>query len=429
MPDALTDGPLNRRGFLGLTLLALPAFLASCAAPRSEPSVSASPSPPSSTPASSTPETPPRASARPELSRSYGPNGTHWPGHTPWIGDAEIVIVEVSCAWAAIGDALAAVTAEQAAAGLRISVAPGTLTGEGASSGSAAMLEKLGSADWAQNILVSPRDGWGTVTISGPARLRDVHGVTFARIDGDDILLTNCTRTAWAHAKMSKGLRMASSYGATTRECGAYEIVMAGAKADIADPLGYAAGEGCVLTDCVWEGCYSAPVFRPTGATDHVDTLQMYGTGWYRGLTVRDSTVFGSLNCALQIGGSRDDDPNRGTPFLTLDHSILTSQATAIEVRYPLPDNADTPKLGQAINGIGEPGQLYANDSYIFGSMYRSSWAQVHNTKVSYEDALERNPIADGVWDYDPEMSSWRSKEFDELSPAPTDEYLALVWA
>ncbi|HYJ51317.1 MAG TPA: hypothetical protein VEX12_15485 [Microbacterium sp.] len=426
MPDPLPAGPFSRRGFLGLTLLTVPVVLASCAAPDAAPSATspAEPSAPSPT------ETPaPTGSARPEVVRSYGPNGTHWPAHTPWIGDTATAVVEVPCDWAAIGAALAAVTPAQAAAGLRISVAPGTLTGEGTSSGSTPMLKELGSADWAQNVLVAPRDGRGTVTITGSARLLDVYGVTFARIDADDLLLTNCSRTAWAQAKMTTGLRMTSSYGATTRECGAYEIVMADAKADISDPLGYAAGEGCIIIDCVWEGCYSAPVFRPSGASDHVDTLQMYGKGWYRGLTVRDTTVFGSLNCALQIGGSPEDDPNRGTPFLTVDHSILTSQQTAIEVRYPRPENADTPELAQAINGIGEPGQLYANDSYIFGSMYRSSWAQVENTKVSSEGVEEKNPVANGAWDYDPEMASWGGKQFDELTPLPTDEYLASIWA
>lgn len=417
MPDASPTGPLNRRDFLGLTLLAVPVLLASCAAPQPEPSRrSASP-------------TAPPPGARPEVQRSYGPNGTHWPAHTPWINDDTVEVVEVACDWAAIGEALAAVTAEQAAGGLRISVAPGTLPGEGTSSGSTPMLEQLGSADWTQNVLVAPRDGRGTVMIAGSARLLEVHGVTFGRIDAEGVLLTNCTRSAWAQAKMAIGLRMSSSYGATTRECGAYEIVMADAKADISDPLGYAAGDGCIITDCVWEGCYSAPVFRPSGASDHVDTLQMYGTGSYRGLTVRDTTFFGSLNCALQIGGVADDDPTQGTPFLTIDHSLLTSQATAIEVRYPRPENADAPRLRQAINGDGEPGQLYANDSYIFGSLYRTIWARVENTKVTAEDAEENNPVAEGGWDYDPDLSSWGAEEFDELSPIPTDEYLASIWA
>ena len=371
MPDPLPAGPFSRRGFLGLTLLAVPVVLASCAAPDAAPSATspAEPSAPSPT------ETPaPTGSARPEVVRSYGPNGTHWPAHTPWIGDTATAVVEVPCDWAAIGAAIAAVTPAQAATGVKITVAAGhtdrrrhiVRIDDGAEG---ARQHGVGA-----NVLVAPRDGWGTIRISDPARLRDVAGVTFARIDANDLLLTNCNRTVWAQSKVTKGFRMTSSYGATTSECGAYEIVMADAKADISDPLGYAAGDDCVLINCVWEGCYAAPVFRPSGATDHVDTIQMFGSGWYRGLTIRDTTFFGSLNCALQIGGSRPDDPNAGTPFLTLDHSIVTSQATAIRVRYPLPSGADMPSITQAINGIGEPGQLFATDSLIFGSMYKSSW-------------------------------------------------------
>ena len=137
---------------------------------------------------------------------------------------------------------------------------------------------------------------------------------------------------------------------------------------------------------------------------------------------------FGSLNCALQIGGSRPDDPNAGTPFLTLDHSIVTSQATAIKVRYPLPSGADMPSITQAINGIGEPGQLYANDSLIFGSMYKSAWGTVSNTKVAYQRALVNNPVANGAWTYDSSMDNWGAAEFNNLSPTPTDAYLAKIW-
>lgn len=408
-----------------MSALAVPVFLASCAPPgRTDPT-------PANTPALATaaPTAAPASGPRPEVVASFGPNGTHWPAHTPWIGDDTIAVVEVDCTWEAIADALTAVTTAQAAAGLRISVAPGTLPGEGNSSGSTAMLEAVGDAAWSQNVLVAPRDGWGTVTIDSPARLLEVHGVTFARIDGDSILLTNCSRTAWAHAKLRTGFRMTSSYGATTTQCDAYEVVMADAKIDIADPLGYAAGEQSTLTDSVWEGCYCASVFRPIGASDHVDSLQMFGNGWYRGLTIRDSALFGSLNCALQIGGSRDDDPGRGTAFLTLEHSLITSQATAIGARYPLPDGAEAPELDQALNGIGEEGQLFATASYIFGSMYRSAWGTVVDTKVSYDGATDRNPIADGAWDYDPDLASWGSAEFDELAPAPTDQYLASIWS
>ncbi|WP_431801943.1 hypothetical protein [Microbacterium sp. bgisy203] len=421
----ITSAVTTRRNFLSLAAVVAPASILTFCSPtptRGAP-------PPTTEPRTPAPvSTGTAASTTRARVASYGPNGTHWPAHTRWIGDRSVRTVDVACDWTQIQRAIAAVNAAQADSGVHIRIKPGTLSGRGSSSGSPAVLEKVGPTNATRNILVSPRDGWGTVTIDGPARLRDVTGVTFARIDGDDILLTNCSRTAWAQSKMAKGLRMAASYESEVRECGAYEIVMSDAKADISDPLGYAAGRGSTIIDCIWEGCYSAPVFRPDGATDHVDTLQMYGTGWYRGLTIRDTTFFGSLNCALQIGGARDDDPNTGTPFLTIDHSIITSQATAIRARYPVPDGAQTPTMDQAINGVGEPGQLFATDSYLFGSLYRSEWGQVTNTRVSSSGALERNTTTGDGWIYDPAMSRWAAAEFDRLTPTPTDAYLAAIW-
>ena len=216
--------------------------------------------------------------------RSYGPNGTHWPANTPQLGSTFGKVVDVACDWTAIGKAIAAVTDAEIDKGVHIRVAPGTLPGFGASSGSQAAIKGIGRGTATKNILVSPKNGWGTVTIADSVRLVGVKGVTFARINGRFILLTDCSRTSWAQSKVGFGFRMTSSNGVTS-ECNAYEVVMADAKIDINDPFGYAAGTGSMITQSVWEGCYCAPVFRPSGATDHIDTLQMYGNGAYRGLT------------------------------------------------------------------------------------------------------------------------------------------------
>lgn len=362
---------------------------------------------------------------RPAVVRSFGPNGTHWPAHTPWIGAVAPHTIDVDCTWAAIGAAIRAVTAEQAAAGVHIRVRPGTLPGNGSSSGSTPVLRGMGDANWGQNVLVSPLEGWGSVTISTPARLRDVHGVTFARINGDRMLLTNGTRSAWAQSRFTAGFSMASSYNAVTENCGAYEIVVLEPRTGITDPLGYAAGAGSTLDKSVFEGCYVAPVFRPVGATDHLDTLQMYGNGWYRGLTVRDSTFFGSRNCGLQIGGTPASDPRRGTPFVTIDHSVITSQATAVRVRYPQPADTEPPTINQAINGSGEAGQLHAYDSYVFGTIYESTWGTVRNTLAS----STVRPANDGAFTADPSLEQWGAAEFDQLTPEPTEGYLAQIWS
>ncbi|KRE25925.1 hypothetical protein [Agromyces sp. Soil535] len=360
--------------------------------------------------------------------RSYGPNGTHWPANTPQLGSTFGRVIDVACDWTSIGKAIAAVTDAEIEKGVHVRIAPGTLPGYGASSGSAAALKGVGRGSASKNILVSPKQGWGSVTVTESARLMGVKGVTFARINGRFILLTDCSRTSWAHSKVSYGFRMTASSG-VVKECNAYEVVMADAKIDINDPFGFAAGRDSMITKSVWEGCYCAPVFRPSGASDHIDTLQMYGNGAYRGLTVRDSTFFGALNSALQLGGPKSQDPDLGTPFMTLDHSILTAQVIAMRVRYPAPQGANTPTMGQAINGSGEPGQLFAKDSYVFGSMYDTEWGSVQNSFTSYYKAPANNPAASGGWQYDASMSSWGADRFDQLTPTPTDDYLRRVWA
>jgi hypothetical protein len=360
--------------------------------------------------------------------RSYGPNGTHWPGNTPQIGSTFGKVIDVACDWTAIGKAIASVTDAEIAAGVHIRIAPGTLPGFGASSGSQAALKGVGRGTATKNILVSPKDGWGSVTIADSVRLIAVKGVTFARINGRFILLTDCSRTNWAHSKVSYGFRMTASSG-IVKGCNAYEVVMADAKADISDPFGFAAGTNSMITDSLWEGCYCAPVFRPAGASDHIDTLQMYGNGAYRGLTIRDSTFFGALNSALQLGGPKSQDPDLGTMFMSIEHSILTAQVVAMRVRYPAPEGAYTPTIGQAINGSGESGQLFAKDSYVFGSMYTTQWGTVENSFTSYSKAPTNNKAVSGAWRYDASMSSWEADRFDELTPTPTDEYLRGIWA
>ena len=362
-----------------------------------------------------------------EAVRSYGPNGTHWPASTPRPGDSGVRVVDVGCSWGAIASAISGASDADVAGGLHVRVAPGSLPGHGAGANARPTLKGLGKASWTRNILVSPRDGWGSVTIADPVRIVGVDGVTFARIDSRYVLLTDCVRTVWAQAKVSQGLKITASARNVTA-CDLYEVVMADAKIDPNDPFSFAAGAGASLRDCVWEGCYIAPVFRELGSSNHIDAAQMSGGGVYRGLTIRDSTFFGALNCALQLGGPKASDPNKGTPYVTLDRVVLTSQTTALRVRYTLPAGAYQPTIGQAINGSGEPGQLFAKDSYVFGSMYDTKWGSVERSFASFDRAAERNTAVSGGWQVDSTMNGWGAAEFDELTPAPTDDHLRSIW-
>lgn len=353
--------------------------------------------------------------------RSYGPNGTHWPAHTPRTGHA--VTLRVACNWAAIRSAIASVTAAQAARGVIILVGAGTLPADAARD----MLSNVGSATWSRNVLITPEPGYGTVTMTGTARMRRVEGVTFARFIAHNIRMVDCTRTTWAHCRLNYGMRIYSSSGVVSG-CDGYELVMPNSRVNPEDAFSYSAGPGSTLTNCLWEGCYTAPIFRPNGSNAHLDTFQMFGGGFYRGLTIRDSVFFGSNNCALQIGGSFPNDPRRGTNFLTIDHSIVMSQSMAMRTRFPMLSGGSG-NGGQAINGGGEDGQLSAiNGSYVLGSMHVTRWNRVQDSYTSHARAVTGNPARTGQWIYRSDLVNMTAAQLTSLAPVPTDTYLRRIW-
>jgi hypothetical protein len=356
-------------------------------------------------------------SAARERLPSYGPNGTHWPSNTPTTG----TVLNVACTWAAIRQAISGVTASQAAAGVVIRVAPGALP-------QGAVLRDLGSSSWTMNIVVTAANGWGTVTISGTITIRSVCGVTFDRLNGHHVRLIDCTRTNWSRSKLTLGLRIYAE-SQSVSECNAYEVVMPVSKADETDPFSYAATAPGSLSNCAWEGCYGAPVFRPSGSSAHLDTFQMFGTGFYRGLTVRDSILFGANNCALQIGGSSPDDPGAGTEFLVLDHSMVLSQQMSVQTRYSTPAGLSGTLSTQAINGTGEPWQMSAiNSTYVLGSMHQTRWKVLSNAYTSHAAAVSGNPAQDGAWIHDPRLEKLTAAQLNAAVPMPSDTYLGSIW-
>jgi hypothetical protein len=263
--------------------------------------------------------------------------------------------------------------------------------------------------------------------MTGETRLRAVQGVTFARFTADFVGLADCSGTAWAQSKLNQGLRIYAEEG-DVRDCSVYEAVVPAMKVEEQDPFAYVAGAGTTLTDSTWEGCYSAPIYRPRGSKAHLDTLQMFGEGFYRGLTLRDSVFFGAHNSALQLGQVNDNDPGRGTPFVTLDHSLLICQTVANATRYPAPDGAELPPRDQVINGAGEPGELNATRSVVIGTLYTTQWGQVSRSYTSTERAVGLNKARNGGWQYDADLDKPSKGFIDLLSHSCDDDYLASIW-
>lgn len=412
---------INRRTVLGWTAAAPLIALVGCSTTQPQQTSSPSPAPPTPT---ATPAGSPTAKPLPEPDqRAFGPDGSHWPENTPRPHD-DVREVRVDCSWEAIGTALAAVTPRQAAEGTRLLIAPGTL-GVGTTRD---VLSDLGDPSWERNVLIIPREGRDSVRMTGETRIRGVRGVTFARFDADFVGLANCTRTNWAHSRLSQGLRVYAEDAHVT-QCNIYEAVVPEMKVDEQDPFAYVAGGTGSLNDCVWEGCYAAPIYRPKGSRAHLDTLQLFGNAPYRGLTLRDCALFGSHNSALQLGGVTKGDPDEGTPFVTLDHTLLVSQQAASRTRYQMPSGAEAPALDQVINGAGEPGQLHAHDSLVVGTLYTTQWGEVRDSYVSSERATKANAAQSGGWKYEPELAELSSAYLDRICPAPDDAYLASIWA
>ena len=350
----------------------------------------------------------------PERTASFGPNGTHWPSliPTPFMYDSTIPhIVDAASSWTAIRNAIAAVTPEQAAAGVLIRVAPGTLTGNGAGSGNTPVLENLGSSSWTKRITVAPRDGYGTVMISGGARIKNVRGVAFAGLIADQIKLEGCDRSALAWTKVTRWLAGYGIAGQTTSSVEFSEVVMPDSMVVDGDESDFYSVASGPIDGWRFDGIYIAPHFYTAATTPkpHTDSLQFAGSAVYTNMTFRDAAIFASNNCAIQVGSLNG---------LTLEHSYIAGGSVA-RSRYPFLSGGATEGGTTAFNGGGS--NFTAIDSVIIGALGSSSWASVTNTRINYQ--ATQTPAA-GSWTVDLTLSPTNPA----MPPMPNDAYLNSIW-
>ena len=345
---------------------------------------------------------------------SYGANGTHWPSliPTPFLYDDTVPnIINVACTWRAISNAIISVTPAQAAAGLLIRVAPGTLAGNGAGAGNAAVLKNIGSSSWSQRITVCPRDGYGTIVFSGGVRLINVRGVCFAGLTGDSIKLEGCDGSALAWTKVASWLAGYGLAGQATANVEYCEVVIPDSAVNDGDASDFYAVSTGPLTNWVFEACYIAPrFFNPaTAPKPHTDTLQFAGS--CSRMAMRDLAIFASNNCALQTGGIAN---------LILIHSYIVAGDVA-RSRYPFLPGGSTESGIAAFNGGGT--DFSATDSVFIGGAGSTTWAYVSNTRTSYAYAASQQP-ANGSWTVDTTLSATNPP----MPPYPTDTYLDSIW-
>jgi hypothetical protein len=381
--------------------------------------------------------------ARPVRTASFGPNGTHWPEDTPWLDEAVPHVINVACSWSAIKAALLSVTDAQAAAGVHILVAPGELVGLGGGASGRAVLADVGSTTWRRRVLVSPQNGYGSVKIVGAVKLKKVMGVAFALLFGDHITMMMCNRSALCWSSLDGWLvyGAAGGPGSITENCDLYEVVVDRPQLRSVDPTGFGAGYtqssggpadgNGWLRNCLIVGCYTAPRWRIAGASDHVDTCQLFGGGGiYYGFTFRDTAIWGSNNCALQTGTLTNEQlqylPTEVPPHISLDHTLLVGPVTTQATRYPAMIGGTPVSLNQAINGSGGALGMIAQNSIVAGSIYPSQWHLVTDTQVPSLRTGVR--VSMGGWTVNPELKTPPVTYFDALSPRPTEAFLRSIW-
>lgn len=347
----------------------------------------------------------------------FGPDGTHWPDliTTPYMYDTGVEnIVEVSCSWSAISSAISAVTSTEAAEGVLILVQPGSLTGNGAGSGSTPVLSNLGSTSWSKRVTVAPRDGWGTVTVSGGARIYRVDNVCFAGWDFDSLAFHATNRSAVAWTRVATFLSAHGASGLTLTDNEFIEVVVPDAALGGGDTVDLFSAGATEMSGYVFAGCYVAPRYRPSGSSAHTDTIQFEPTSGgcdVTDVTMEDCVFFASSNCAVQVNA---------IDGLVVDNCYMAGGSTS-QSRYPFPAGADTGGANNCFNGGGVDMEAY--DSYFIGGISGTagSWIYADNTRTTYNGS---NVPVSGSWIVDSTL--------DEDNPGmpayPSTSYLDSVW-
>lgn len=368
------------------------------------------------------------SAATPTCVPSYGPNGSHWPSliPTPFMYDAAALNIEVDCSWSAIQTALRQVTAAQAAAGVRITVRPGTLVGLGGSLGSTSVIIDSGSSAWTQRVTVCPRDGYGSVRIDNGFKFTRVKGVCFAGFHVGGFYWIDCDRSAlaWTRVDGYSAIHAQASGGLVTK-IELAEVVWPEAQTSNADAFQVIANSGN-FTGYQFDGLWMAPRYYVdnTDPRPHTDTLQIYAAGGASyaniNLTLRDSVIFGSNNAAIQTGG---------TQGLTMDRLVVIGGDLGKTV-YPVTPGGETAEYFCAINGAGS--NWTVTNSHFYGPMLLSNpsgyysnnpFASVSGSTLSEVVAGLVVP-ASGTWTRVTGTADYLSK----LMPNPTTTYLSSIW-
>lgn len=348
---------------------------------------------------------PPVTGGRPALVRSKGPNGKHFPANTPWFTDTTgVTVLNVACSWAAINSALAGISDGQADAGVRIVVAPGTLTGSGASSNSPAVIENKGSTGWAKNVLIMPRDGFDSVKVSGGMKFLNVNHVSFfmpGNHTSGIFYLGDCTRSYIGWSKWHSG-----NIKRGGANCGTYEAVMGFRQATGSqDSFQGWPANGSTITGMEHHGSTFGPATKLSGDSGHCDTIQYeaIGSGAYLAgkFMHKDCVIYGSSNQTFQLAGPGGSGWN-----VDFDNCMILGALVWTKI---FPIQSGWYQTNSTIGLGGGDALIHMKDCFLVGKSNAQRYGTVSNTRI----ASTGSPMspASGAFTDDSSIASWTAAD------------------
>lgn len=413
---------ISRRTLLLGLGIAGAAVLASCAPADDTPQADSNNSPSTGTlpdqasSATSVPEAPGQpATLVPAAVASFGPNGTHYPSALPWLGDTAATELVVDADWGAIRSAIESLSAAAVAAGVAIRVKPGTLKGRGSGSSREPVLGGLGSPDWKRNVLICPRDGYGTVTVTDGARIDKCHRLSIFGISGPDsgLVLTECSDLQLGWCRWSA---MGITRGGARIDL--YEVVL-GFRRDPEDTFGIRPTDSHKMVDISRYGCAFGPSVKPDGDKAHCDTAQLEGTGngEFGPYMSYDCVDYGSSNAVTVL----HDAVTRAE----YHHCMVLGNTLPWEI-FPL-EAGDYRGEPNAFSGGAQDVRLY--DSVVCGAIGRLGYTRVLNTLLSYEPQSSQQARTEGSWTVDTSVARWSAEEIRKRTGSDySDTSLAGFW-
>lgn len=380
------------------------------------------------------------AEESPSSSAVWGPSGKNWPTRTPKPSDSGLTVVEVDASWISIGNAIKAATATQVNNGMIIKVRPGSLVGLGSNTpytgtDGTGVLQNVGSASWTKRLLVYPRDGFGSVTLTGSTTFYNIQNIAIGGMKANGLKCVKCNESAFTQLLYTGGF---FAYGETgTAAVDDFQLIEV-AKLNVEKANGDSMDiftNGSSFTNLKISNIWLAPRYydsdRSTwtdtdknGTIDddenpHTDTFQMEPTsGGNISGTIENFAMFTSTNSAFQVNGVNGMEFKNG---------IIYGERFGLPF-YPIPSGAVGPLgtgygFGSAFNGTGA--NMTATDMTVIGIIRVSTSDDSTPFNTVTNSIIYSKPALSGAtWTVDDSLSSTNPKP----PTTPTETSLKNLW-